>query len=179
MSGQLMSSVLRYSRNEVTIGACPIHEVFEGVFQLLGKRLRRNKVNLTQNVDRLDVYGIPSEIGQVLMNLVKNAVDCLEGSATLNRRIMVNVVKEHDMAKITVEDNGGGIKKDIIGRIFQRGFSTKGSKGSGVGLFITKRLVEKNRGEISVCNTNDGCRFTVCLPIYQSDPDHELVAVGQ
>ena len=90
----------------------------------------------------------PPEMVRVFGNIVDNAIYALKQSKQPEKRLLVQLAEERDKYKITICDNGPGIPDDIKKQIFEKGFSTKGADGSGLGLYITKNLVEKYGGEI-------------------------------
>ncbi len=106
------------------------------------------------------------ELRQILTNLISNASDALAGPGGL---INIKIVETSQGAQILVEDNGVGIPAENLERIFDPFFTTKDDTGTGIGLWVTKELVEKNGGSISVesGNLSDGCktRFRMEFPI--------------
>jgi len=89
----------------------------------------------------------PDDLRQILTNLVSNACDALMNSAGV---IEVEITAESELAVIEVRDTGAGIAVDNLGRVFDAFFTTKEGVGTGIGLWVTKELVEKNSGRISV-----------------------------
>jgi signal transduction histidine kinase len=75
-----------------------------------------------------------------------------------------------------VEDNGPGIQQSMMSHLFELFHSTKGNRGTGIGLAVTKKIVEEHEGSISVKSApGEGTTFTVKLPVYHetmSDPSH-------
>ena len=87
----------------------------------------------------------PHELRQIATNLIANAADAVGlGDA----RIAIHIAREENKAVLIVEDNGGGIDQVHLPRIFEAFFSTKEEVGTGIGLWVTKELVEKNGGQI-------------------------------
>ncbi len=80
-----------------------------------------------------------------------------------NARIAVRSWEENGRSVVTITDNAGGIKAEILGKIFEPYFTTKSlGKGTGVGLFMSKTIIEKNMGgRLSVCNTGDGVELRI------------------
>ena len=107
--------------------------------------------------------GFPNEYSQVLLNILMNAKDALSDKRPENPKVMVAVSKEGERAIVSITDNAGGIPDDIIDKIFEPYFTTKGpAHGTGVGLFMSKTIIEKNmHGKLSVCNTSDGAEFRI------------------
>ena len=110
----------------------------------------------------------PAGIHSCLLNLVSNAIDaCLESDASAKRRLVtVRTVKPPEWAvEYQVSDTGSGMDHEIQARIFQSFFSTKGTKGTGIGLMLTKKIVDQHRGLIEVTSQKGaGSTFTIKLP---------------
>jgi signal transduction histidine kinase len=109
------------------------------------------------------ILGYPNEFGQVLLNILSNARDALVGRAVEDARITLHACVEGGKTIVTISNNAGGIPAEIIGRLFDPYFTTKESdKGSGVGLFMSKAIIEKNMGgRLSVCNIEGGVEFRI------------------
>jgi C4-dicarboxylate-specific signal transduction histidine kinase len=79
--------------------------------------------------------------------------------------IHINVAKENDFIIITLADNAGGIDKEIMKHIFSPYRTSKGDKGTGLGLYMCKIIIEEHlNGTISADNIHDGAQFTIKLP---------------
>ena len=92
-----------------------------------------------------------------------NARDALLERRPDDATITVTINMEGERAKVTFADNAGGIPMEVMEKIFEPYFTTKGpDKGTGVGLFITKAIIEKNmNGKLTVCNTEEGAEFRI------------------
>lgn len=103
----------------------------------------------------IHISGYPNEFSQVMMNLFSNAKDILEERKIKNKCVEVVIEQEGSSAIISVVDNGGGIKEEIIDRIFEPYFTTKHkSSGTGIGLFMSQQIIEKQmHGTIHASNT--------------------------
>ncbi|HTM65461.1 MAG TPA: ATP-binding protein [Flavipsychrobacter sp.] len=126
-------------------------------------------VNFEHAAKELIVYADRSQLLRVVTNLLQNAVEAIpedrEGIIT------VSLTEEHDQAKITVADNGNGIPEDVQDKIFEPYFTTKGS-GTGLGLAMTKRIIEFWKGKITFkTRANEGTKFFIELPIVKSEED--------
>ncbi|HUH28322.1 sensor histidine kinase [Gelidibacter sp.] len=103
-----------------------------------------------------------TQLIRVITNLVKNATQAVAESK--NPKVVVSVMSENDMVKISVSDNGKGITDENIARIFEPKFTTK-SSGMGLGLAMVKNIVETYKGTISFTSQNGkGTTFTVTFP---------------
>jgi two-component system, NtrC family, sensor kinase len=114
------------------------------------------------------VQCIPSEINQVVMNLVVNAAHAM---AAERGKIWVRTGVENESAWIEVADNGSGIPKDVVPRIFDPFYTTKPvGKGTGLGLSLSYGIIQKHHGKIDVqTELGTGTTFRVLLPLKQAD----------
>ena len=109
------------------------------------------------------INGYPNEFSQVLLNILLNSRDAFVSKEVPSPKVDITITEENDRAVVTVTDNAGGIPEEIIGKIFDPYFSTKGPEhGTGVGLFMSKGIIEKSMGGlISARNTGDGAEFRI------------------
>lgn len=107
--------------------------------------------------------GYPNEFSQAILNILMNARDALEERRVAEPRIMVRMFAEGNRVVVTVADNAGGIAAEIIGKVFDPYFTSKGpNKGTGIGLFIARTIIESNMaGTLTVRNTGEGAEFRV------------------
>ncbi len=111
------------------------------------------------------VDGYRNQFMQVIMNLLGNAKDVLQERKIADARVRIGVECGSDRVRIRVEDNGGGIDDDVIGRIFEPYFSTKGERGTGLGLYMSRVILQRNfSGRITVENTQEGACFALEIP---------------
>lgn len=117
------------------------------------------------------VKGSPNKLGQVMTNLLVNAMQALPDRARSENRITVSLGPDETegWVRLAVEDNGEGIPDEFRERIFDPFFTTKAQGGTGLGLAITKRIVEEVGGRIEVSSRlGKGTIFTVRLPVARS-----------
>ena len=145
--------------------ASPIHEHVQKMTLALGRQWR-DRVEITCQMDELVISARGMQLMQVIENLLTNAAQA-EGTKT----VRVHGYREDRKAKITVTDDGAGIPKDILPRIFERGFTTKQGRGSGLGLFISRAIVERHGGSlIAFSEPGKGAIFELTLPLYENKP---------
>lgn len=110
------------------------------------------------------IQGNANELTHALLNLILNAKDAFDTLAIDNPTIIVRVIGREETCTITVSDNAGGIRIKPIDMVFDMHITSK-ENGSGLGLFMTKNIIEKRfGGSISVKNTKNGACFTIELP---------------
>ena len=109
------------------------------------------------------IYGYPNEFAQVLFNIVINAKDVLTERKISDPKVTITISSENSCAVASIADNGGGIPREIIGKIFDPYFTTKGPQGgTGIGLFMSKSIIEKNMGgSLTVRNITGGTEFRI------------------
>ena len=115
---------------------------------------------------KMEVFGYPNEFAQALLNILSNAKDVLSEREVSKPFIRLYLKKGYKYILIVIEDNGGGIAPEHMDRIFEPYFTTKYAKqGTGIGLYMTKMIIENNMGGIiNVKNTDSGVTFTIKLP---------------
>jgi signal transduction histidine kinase len=124
---------------------------------------QRIKIEFSVKED-ISIHGYPTEYSQVILNILINARDAfVELKSDEPRVVIIRLFREYDKAVLTITDNAGGIAEDILAKIFDPYFTTKGpDNGTGVGLFMSKTIVEKNMGgSLSVSNSGNGAEFRI------------------
>jgi PAS domain S-box-containing protein len=117
---------------------------------------------------------LSSEFMQVLMNILNNAKDALVDNDIPNRLVTITSKLEDNNIIIKIGDNAGGIPKDIINRVFDPYFSTKSKNGTGIGLYMSKTIIDDHiGGNLSVENGEDGAIFTIKLPYKSLDKNQK------
>jgi len=145
-----------------------LNEEVEEAITILNYKARKNQVEVIFNADEnIIIYGDPIKFNQVITNLLSNAIDSYDEQQS-NKEIIVELIKTSNHIKLTVADNGSGIKDEIINQIFEPFFTTKSnSDGLGLGLSLIKKIIEESfSGTITVSSKiNNGTIFTVNLPL--------------
>ena len=112
--------------------------------------------------DDITLRGYPNELVQAIINIIYNAKDALIANNKDKREIEIVLKKDADMVTLTIKDNAGGIPEDILKDIFEPYFSTKGKKGTGIGLSMAKIIIEQHMGgKITAYNKDDGAVFQI------------------
>ena len=135
-------------------------KMFEPLLHKLGIELQ------TEMIDVASIRVHQSELQQVIINLLKNAMDALVEKKPKLRQIKIRVGQKDNHQILEVQDNAGGIDGEIIDRIFDPYFTTKGKlNGTGLGLYMSKLIIEKHlRGKLFVQNQDSGANFRIELP---------------
>lgn len=139
-----------------------INTALSNAIVLVKKIFENNRITILNELKNdFTVYGYEKEFAQVIVNLLKNAADSLMEKNSDEKWVKITCDELDQRIKFIVEDNGGGIPEEIIGRVFDPYFSTKLEKnGTGLGLYMSKMLIEDSMGgSIHVRNTLNGACF--------------------
>ncbi len=114
-----------------------------------------------------EIECLPDQLNQVFLNILVNATQAIEGRGVIRIRTWT----EGGSLRIAITDNGKGIPADVIARVFDSGFTTKGiGAGTGLGLSISRRIVEAHQGRIELeSEPGRGSTFTIVLPVTQRE----------
>ena len=181
---QIVLSMRNFSRlDEASIKSVDIHEGIDSTLLILQHKLRNND---NQPIEIIKRYGnlplvecYPSQLNQVIMNVLANAIDAFdELEEPLNRLPEINIstdLASPESILIQIEDNGMGIPPQVLNKLFDPFFTTKPvGKGTGLGLSISHQIiVESHGGEIDcISQLGQGTRFDIEIPISQEARRH-------
>jgi signal transduction histidine kinase len=141
-----------------------VDRVVEKTILLFKDYLKIQNISISFNVEgEPEIKGYPNEYAHVLLNILMNARDELVGHNVADARISIHAFDEEGTSVVTIADNAGGIPDEIMGSLFDPYISTKEpEKGTGVGLFMSKTIIEKNmNGRLTVHNSTEGAVFRI------------------
>ena len=146
---------------------CMLVDVVHQAQDIIEPTLESKHINLKihSNSERL-VPCYKNELSQVILNLIVNAMDALVQNSVEDGEITVTIEDGQDETYLIIDDNAGGIPHDIIEKIFDPYFTTKGnSNGTGIGLYMSKAIIQEHMsGKLEVNNTLSGASFKITLP---------------
>ena len=149
-----------------------VEHSIENTLEILSSTLRFYNIEVVKEIiDDVEIYDYENEFSQVLLNIITNARDALVSNKIEKPIIKVNVSKIENNVIVKIKDNANGINEEIIDRIFEPYFTTKGKgNGTGIGLYMSKLIIEKNmNGKLTVKNDNDGAVFIITLNITKQE----------
>lgn len=163
-----ISHLLRYAREEeLDIAPMRLRDVVESSLESFRDRVSRSGVELTREFDSdARMLGDAEKLRRVLINLVGNALDALEESATPNAAISVTVGENLAGSElwVRVRDNGPGIDPNVLEKVFSPFYTSK-ENGTGLGLAISKKLIDAHGGVIEAKSTlGAGAEFLLVFP---------------
>ena len=143
-----------------------VNEVVKNTVSLIEANFREYRIAIEVSADdEMEARGFPREYAQAILNVLMNARDALLERGSANPRVTVRARMEGGRSVVTIADNAGGIEADNIDNIFDLYFTTKeNGLGTGIGLFISKNIIEKNMGgNLSVRNIGEGAEFRIVV----------------
>jgi signal transduction histidine kinase len=163
----LTKGLLNFSSHDETVGEVDLNLTIDFILNFLNYEAARRGVAVLKEFDyTLPVIRVDANLlKQILLNIIMNALQALESGG--GKLMVETAVAESGGISFTIADNGPGIPTEAINRIFERYFTTKKpGEGTGLGLFVTKNLVESMGGNIRVTSRlGGGTSFTVMLPV--------------
>jgi signal transduction histidine kinase len=168
---QMMRSLLNFVRQEpAKYSPVDLGQLARETLDLMSYELRKARVDAQFMTDPAapPVWGDRSQLQQVLLNLLGNALQAMSGGGRITIRVRAGESPrgEPNAVALVMEDTGPGIALEALGKIFDFFFTTRvGAGGTGLGLAIAKQIVEGHHGRITAENmSGGGARFTVALP---------------
>jgi signal transduction histidine kinase len=163
----MLDEILSYSKKTtICYDRFSIAETVDSAIAILIHAVEKNRVLLEKSFPKKEVmlYGDSQQLKQVFINLLHNALDVMPDGGILRVGISTAQLEKRKAVAIKISDTGGGISSELRNNIFNPFFTTK-SKGTGLGLPITNRIVTNHGGKIRVRNHSaNGAEFTVLLP---------------
>jgi signal transduction histidine kinase len=144
---------------------CEVGDLISDALRLVQPYTRANFVDVQVHLDQqLPILEVDRwQMVQAIVNLLQNATDAM---TDVERRILsITGTAAHRQVRIVVSDTGVGIQPNYIPRIFEPFFTTKGERGTGLGLYITKQVIEEHHGSIQVEPGSRGTSFVISLPL--------------
>lgn len=139
------------------------------ILTILGKQLANHNIEVERECGELELYGVVGEMEQVLLNLLNNAKDAIiqrQKNEKIRGVITIEARSKGTRAAITIRDNGCGIPREVITRVFESYFTTKGDEGTGIGLYMTKFIIEESMmGTIAIRNAREGAEVYIEVPM--------------
>ncbi len=170
-TSDLVIDLLSYSKErEPEFERCSPNEIIDDICNVFTELANENDIEMKKDLSPSigEVSMDPRTISRVLSNLVSNAIDACIFDDDVNKRHYVkvkSVCEDNNILRIEVSDNGSGMSEEVKKQLFTCFFSTKGAKGTGLGLLVTRKLIEEHKGTLDIeTELGKGSTFIVRLP---------------
>ena len=161
--------VLGFYRESTTKPSCVSSgAMMDEALAIFTSKIKAKHAAVTKQYDhRLKVIAVPGELRQVFSNILANSLDAIPEHGTIKVRICT--VRQGSSVRITIADNGKGIEAAVMPSIFEPMFTTKGNIATGLGLWVSKQLIESHNGSIYIRSSTKGAnRGTTCSIVLPS-----------
>jgi signal transduction histidine kinase/CheY-like chemotaxis protein len=165
----IVKQTLSFYRESQQPTAVSLPEVLDNVIELQSRHLQLNRVVLEKRYRTpAGIYGFPVELKQVFLNLIGNAVQAMPqgGRLRLSIREAFDAKLQRRGIAISVTDTGCGVDPEHAKRLFEPFFSTKSTKGTGLGLWISKGIIQKYEGSIHFRSVRQASKCSTCFRVF-------------
>ncbi len=169
---QIATQTLRFHRQSTKAGAVRLEELLDSMYALYRGRFDRLGVTLEHRYGHTDpIQAFEGELRQLFANLIANALDAMPGGGRMLLRTRPMVRNGVRGVQVTVADTGQGIAREMRGRIFEPFVTSKGMTGTGLGLWVSREIIQKHGGSIRVRSRASGeSRGTVFVVFLAGSP---------
>jgi len=163
---QTIDDFQTYFRPDKEMHTIDVNELMDKAIGFVAPRLKKTDIDLQlYSKEPIVITTYINELIQVLLNIMNNAIDELVSREIQNPKIVINIYNREDAIAISIEDNAGGITAENLESIFEPYFSTKGKNGTGLGLYMSQMIMQKQfHTQIEVKTTKYGSIFTITVP---------------
>jgi len=161
---RIANQTLGFARSARAPEATSLDSVAEAALRIHQRTIEAKKIHLVKEFEEVVAEIYPGEILQVISNVVFNALDSLPREGTLCLRLR----KRRGEIQLLIADNGHGIPKENLAHVFQPFFTTKEGRGTGLGLSLSKDIMDRHRGKIRIRSSDrpgkSGTTFKISIP---------------
>jgi signal transduction histidine kinase len=172
---QTIDDFRSFFENDKSAETFKLLNIIEKSIFLTSSKFNNRAIIVKLECPDIEITGLPNELVQILMNILNNAKDQLEKIPTTELRLLViEGYKDSEVVQINITDNGGGVEEEILPKIFDAYITSKGKDGTGIGLYMSKIMVESHmKGTLRVINKefkyegkmHKGACFNIQLPL--------------
>ena len=167
---EVAQQTLAMHRQAPAMVSVNLAKLIDGVLLLYGKKIRAQKIQIDRRYEwQGEVPGLPADLRQVFTNLIVNGVEAMPSGGKLYihvRRHRESIAAQRTGVLISLMDTGAGIPSPARKHMFEPFFSTKGEKGSGVGLWVSKGIVQRHNGTIHFRSSDRPGRSYTCFEVF-------------
>lgn len=155
-----------YFKPNKTMVEVNLSELFNKSMYFLTNEITQSDIQYNANIDtNIVIQTYKNELLQCIINIIKNSLDAFLESDIKEKYINIYAEKKEDKVLITIQDNAGGIKEEILNKIFEPYFSTKSKNGTGLGLYMCKTIISEHlHGKITLKSHDNSTTALMELP---------------
>jgi len=164
---EIVDNTLHFNRTPSQPTPSDLSDLATSAISLFSGKLKERNIALDAATERAPAFCSQGEIRQALVNILGNAIDALPVGGRIWIRVARTRINERDFARVTIADSGNGIPREIRSNLFTPFFTTKGTRGTGLGLWLTRDIVQRNGGKLHLRSRTEspsGTVFAIYLP---------------
>lgn len=170
----ITKQTLSFYRDKAALGDIDCERLVQETLLMFRAKLKQQRISVQVQVEgAIQFQARTGEIRQVLVNLLSNAIDAMRKGGQLVIRAHVPDWKRDRRLVLEIEDTGSGIPPELTGRLFEPFVSTKGTLGTGLGLWVSRNIVERHGGTIALGTASGRTTATIILPLEFAGPAEE------
>lgn len=169
--GHIVTHTLQYNRPSIAVREEKLSALLESALTIYHGRIKHSGVEIRREYAASDsIFCFSSELRQVFANLIGNALDATRrgGTVTLRTHVHTHWLTGERGVRVTVADTGAGMNRKTLQRLFEPFFTTKGLEGTGLGLWVSREILDKHRAQVRVRSRqgpgNSGTTFSIWFP---------------
>jgi signal transduction histidine kinase len=174
---QTINDFRKFYRPNKEKGPFSIADSIEDALSIFSSSLKNHDIQVKfEYRGRHMAYGFQNEYSQVVLNILTNARDAFVFKTIPNRKMIIRIEEDDQFLTAYFTDNAGGIEPALLTKVFDPYFTTR-NHGTGLGLYMTKMILENMNGNVKVVNTGDGAEFALYVPKVTAETIPTLVNV--
>lgn len=170
----ITKQTLSFYRDKAVLGDIDCERLVQETLLMFRAKLKQQKISVQVHVEgSIHFQARTGEIRQVLVNIISNAIDAMrKGGQLVIRARVPNRLRDRRLI-LEIEDTGIGIPPELVGRLFEPFVSTKGTLGTGLGLWVSRNIIERHGGTIELETSSGRTTATIVVPLEFSGPAEE------
>ncbi len=166
---KLTGSVLSYTRSSSETTSTDFQVILQEVCMMLSTRFHQGGITFESSLLPLQVQVFPDRLRQIVLNLLGNAQEAVRDLPPQERWIRVSMSENGEQVELRFSNGGDRLPASVVEKLFVRGFTTKGEKGTGIGLHVSRRLAREMEGELAFEPLAQHPCFLLTLPVAKAE----------
>lgn len=155
-----------------------ISDAIEDALSIFSSSLKNHDIQVEfEYRGQQNAYGFANEYSQMVLNILTNSRDAFVANNITERKLLIAIHETDDFIAAEFTDNAGGIEPALLDKVFDPYFTTR-PQGTGLGLYMSKMILENMGGSVKVENTGSGTRFSIYIPKVSASVVYELVELS-
>ena len=147
------------------LSSVKVQKIIDKSSSLLKGDMSINDIKYIEEIEAITINTYQNELIQTIINILKNSVDAFKENPQMDQKITLKAYQNNKHIFIEIEDNAGGIEKEVLDKVYEPYFSTKSKNGTGLGLYVCKTIIEEHlHGKLTMSSNNKKTKTIIELP---------------